>query len=70
MAFDAYRHMTGQGHCPSAAAFRALLDAQLARGGWEEADSLLATMVEQQSEGLTEEVRGSGQMWRASSCAM
>lgn len=62
--------MTSQGHCPSAAAFRALLDAQLARGGWEEADSLLATMEEQQNEGLTVEVRGCGQMWRASSCAM
>ncbi len=54
---DAYRHMASQGHRPSAATFRALLDAQLARGGWEEADGLLATMVDQQIEGLSTEVR-------------
>lgn len=54
--------MASQGHCPSAAAFRALLDVQLARGGWEEADGLLASMVEQHSEGLDVEVRAGGQL--------
>lgn len=57
MAVDAYRHMLSLGLAPAPAAFRAVLGVHLQRGAWEEADAVLASMVQQSSTALDAEVR-------------
>lgn len=57
VALDAYNHLLSQGHRPSPAAFRALLEVHLARADWEQADALLAAMVAQRSAALDLQVK-------------
>ncbi|KAL4458727.1 hypothetical protein ABPG75_013592 [Micractinium tetrahymenae] len=46
VATDAYRNMLAGGLAPSLAAARAMLDAHMQQGAWEEVDTVLAGLVE------------------------